>query len=69
MIEIALRDCKIEIAANQAQKIIIFTDNQSGIRIVVPLTTEAATQISRALAGSGIIVPTLVPLPVKGNTH
>ncbi|HEY4724038.1 MAG TPA: hypothetical protein VII92_19445 [Anaerolineae bacterium] len=70
MIEITLHDCQVQVAGNPAgQKVMIFID-KNGIRVVVPLTSEAANQISHALSGSGIIVPSIVPPgALKGNTH
>ena len=62
--EITMVNCQIQVASNQAgHKVIIVIDGQSGIRVVIPLTTEAAAQISHALSGSGIIVPSLIPPP------
>lgn len=71
MIEISLRDCQVEVAGNTTgSKAMIFTDPKSGFRVIVPLTSEAAAQIGRALGGSGIIVPNIVPAgALKGNAH
>jgi len=70
MIEITLHDCQVQIAGNlTGQKVMIFTD-KSGIRVVIPLVSEAANQISHALSGSGIIVPSIIPpSALKGNSH
>ena len=51
MIEIHLRTCTLQVGSDGVHKIMMITDAQSGIKVVVPIDTIAAVQIGRALAG------------------
>lgn len=68
--EITLVNCQIQIANNpNGQRVLIFIDSQSGIKVVVPLNAETARAISQGLSGSKIIVPSLIPPRdvIRGN--
>ena len=71
MIEITLANCQVQVIANKDQgtKVMVFIDTHSGIKVIVPLNPQGAAQVSQALSGSGIIVPSLIPPPgvIKRN--
>jgi len=60
--EIVLHNCNIQVMTNQeGQKVIIFIDPGSKIKIIVPMVDEAAKKIAQALTGASILVPQFVP--------